>query len=171
MMRIAFALAAMLAALPAAAQPQQQWRLTPDGLGPVRIGMTRAQVSAALNARLEGEPIEDADVCVEMTARGKLPGVHFMFVDRLLSRISLGRPSRITTPRGIGAGATEAQVRAAYGRGLRSEPHQYEDAPARYLTFWVRPDVRGVRFETDRQRRVRTIHAGTDSIGYVEGCA
>jgi hypothetical protein len=153
----------------AAAQPTR-WLITPEGLGPVRIGMTRPQVSAALGVRLRGEPIDDASRCIEMGA-SRLPGVTFMFEGGRLTRISIHDAARVTTPRGIGLGATAAQVRRAYPRGLRSEPHEYRAPPARYLTYWTRPSARGVRFETDERQRVTVIHAGAASIAYVEGCA
>ena len=148
------------------------WVLTPDGWGPVRMGMTQAQVERALHARLHGEPLEpgDENACVEMdTAR--YPGVAFMFEERKLSRISLWEESKVTTSRGIGVGANADQVRRAYGRGLIAAPHYYEDAPAEYLTYWVVKGKRGVRFETNGKRRVQAIHAGTNAIEYVEGCA
>jgi hypothetical protein len=153
----------------AAAQPGN-WRLTPEGYGPVRIGMTRAQVERTLASPLRGEAIEDASVCIEMNARRGHPGIFFMFEDGRLTRVSASDGARATTPRGVGVGATEAQVRRAYPRGLRSEQHEYVPAPARYLTFW-QSRSRGVRFATDERRRVRTIHVGGPSIQYVEGCA
>jgi hypothetical protein len=165
-------LALALSAAPAAAPAQSPaWRLTPDGYGPVRIGMTRDQVSAALSIRLEGEAVEDANVCIEMGAAEGHPDLFFMFENGRLSRISLGERSRITTPRGIGIGATAAEVRRAYGRGLRAETHEYIGRPGEYLTFWTRVGAKGVRFETGADRRVRVIHAGNGSIQYIEGCA
>jgi hypothetical protein len=163
-------LAALLAAAPAAAQ-SPAWRLTPEGYGPARIGMTRDQVAAALSIRLEGEAIEDADVCVEMGAASGYPDLYFMFENGRLSRISAGERSRVTTPRGIGIGATAAQVRRAYGPALRAETHTYIGRPGEYLTFWTRRNQRGVRFETGADRRVTTIHAGNATIQYIEGCA
>jgi hypothetical protein len=145
--------------------------LTPDGLGPVRIGMSRAQVESAIGMKLEGEPIEDEKSCVEMIPAGPDQGVWFMFEDYKLSRISIGEPSKVTTPRGIGSGASADEVRRAYPKGLKAEPHYYEDLPSEYLTYWTVPKKRGVRFETDSKRRVQTIHAGGPSIQYVEGCA
>jgi hypothetical protein len=133
--------------------------------------MTRQQVASALHTRLTGEPIQDERSCIELVPAGPDQGLWFMFEDFKLTRISIAKPSRVTTPRGIGIGATAGQVRRAYARGLVAEPHHYEGSPAQYLTYWTKPGKRGVEFETDRQRRVQTIHAGTSSIGYVEGCA
>jgi hypothetical protein len=160
---IALALLAAAAALPA-------WPLTPDGWGPVKIGMSRPSVERVLHVRLEGEPIEDEKSCVELVPAGPDQGLWFMFQDYRLTRISIGAPSKVAA-RGLGIGATAAQVRRAYGRALKAEPHHYQDLPAEYLTFWTVPGKRGVRFETDARRRVQTIHAGDDSIQLVEGCA
>lgn len=170
-MRAMLALFAALAATSATAQPRP-WHLTPDGYGPVRIGMTRAQVERALNVRLEGEPVDDANVCIEMGPRsGEHRDLVFMFIQRRLSRIAAGGSSRVTTPRGIGIGASAAQVRRAYGRGLRAEEHAYLGIPAEYLTFWTRPNRRGVRFVTDINRRTEVVIAGDETIRYIEGCA
>ena len=163
-------LALMLAASTAAAPAQPPWRLTADGLGPVRIGMSQAQVSKALKTRLTGEAVEDENVCVEKEARS-LRGVGFMFENGRLTRISIWKPSRTKTQRGITIGATAADVRRAYGRGLKAETNYYEDKPAEYLTYWTAPGKRGIRFETGTDRRVYVIHGGTSSIQYVEGCA
>jgi hypothetical protein len=170
-MRYVLILTAALAATAAAAQPRP-WYLTPEGYGPARIGMTRAQVERALNVRLEGTAVDDADVCIEMSPRGgALRHMYFMFHNRRLSRIAVDRTSRVTTPRGLGIGATAAEVRRAYGRGLRAEEHAYTGRPAEYLTFWTTPGRRGVRFTTDENRRVDSIIAGNETIQYIEGCA
>jgi len=159
---------ALLAAAAAAAGAAPH--LTPDGWGKVKIGMSEAEVARALGTRLEGEPIEDENVCVEKISPAH-PGMWFMFEEGKLTRISIGEKSKVTTPRGVGLGATAREVRRKYPRGLQAEPHHYLDLPGEYLTFWTVPKKRGVRFETDVKRRVETIHAGSDSIQYVEGCA
>jgi hypothetical protein len=171
-MRKTFVLAlAALAAAPASAQPRS-WPLTPDGYGPVRIGMTRAQVERALAVSLAGTPVDDANVCIEMGAeRGPHRDLVFMFINRRLSRIAAIDASRVTTPRGLGIGATAALVRRTYGRGLRAETHAYLGRPAEYLTFWTRPNRRGVRFVTGLDRRVEAVIAGDETIQYIEGCA
>lgn len=144
--------------------------LTPEGWGAVKIGMSQAEVAAALGAKLEGEPIEDENVCVEKVTPAQ-PDIWFMFEEGRLTRISVGEQSKVTTPRGVGIGATAAEVRRKYPKGLKAEPHHYLDLPGEYLTYWTLPKKRGVRFETDLKRRVATIHAGSASIQYVEGCA
>lgn len=166
-------MSALLALLLAAASPASTgvWHLTVDGWGPVRIGMSRAQVERALDARLEGEALDDEESCIEMKPAGPDGGVWFMFEAFKLTRVSITDPSRVTTPRGIGIGASAAEVRRAYPKGLKTEPHYYEGVPSEYLTFWTVPGKRGVRFETNSKREVQVIHAGTDSIQYVEGCA
>lgn len=155
-------------ALAAAAQPK--WVLTPDGLGPVKMGMTLAEVTKLLGGTMTGAAIESDDICVEKD-NSKLPGVGFMFEDRKLTRISLSADSKIATPRGVRAGMSAAAVRKAYPKGLLSEGNAYIDPPAEYLTYWTVKGKRGVRFETDEKRKVYVIHAGTGSIQYIEGCA
>ena len=156
----------------AAPAPSYDWKLTPAGWGPVRIGMNRDQVSKALKTRLEGDAFDNEGSCMELFPESdELRGSYFMFLDGKLSRISVTDPSKIVTPRGIGVGATEADVRKAYDTGLQAEEHHYVGAPAEYLTYWLKPKASGVRFETDAQGKVSIIHAGGDSIELIEGCA
>ena len=156
----------------AAPAPTYDWKLTPAGWGPVRIGMTRDQVAKALNVELEGEAFDNEGSCIELfPASEQLKGTYFMFLDGRLSRISVADSDKITTPRGIHVGSTADEVRTAYGEKLQAEPHHYVDLPAEYLTYWLKPAKSGVRFETDAGRKVQIIHAGNDSIQLIEGCA
>jgi hypothetical protein len=167
-------MAALIAGLLAATSsvPGHDWKLTPTGWGPARIGMTRAQVSKALHVELQGNFIDNEGTCQELVGvDDTLAGLFFMFEDGKLTRITATEPSAVTTPRGLHVGSTSEEVRKAYGGGLKVEPHHYEDAPAEYLTFWVKPENSGIRFETDMHGKVESIHAGTSSIQYVEGCA
>ena len=164
--------ALLLTAAAPATTPTYDWKLTPTGWGPVRIGMNRDQVSKALKVELKGDAFDNEGSCIELFPESEeLKGSYFMFLDGKLSRISVSDPSRVVTPRGIGVGATAEEVREAYGEKLRAEPHHYLDLPAEYLTFWLKPAKSGVRFETDAQRKVEIIHAGNDSIQLIEGCA
>ena len=161
---------AVLAFLAAPLSAQGTLILTPDGLGPVRIGMTQKQVIAAIGGTLEGDAYDSEDVCVEKES-SKLRGVGFLFEEGKLTRISLGHGAEIVTAGGIGIGTAAIAVRQAYRGKLKSEPNIYIEKPAEYLTYWAVPDERGIRFEVNEKRKVYVISAGGPSIEYVEGCA
>ncbi len=161
----ALAMAGALLMMSAAPAP---WVLSPDGLGPLKIGMSEAQAAAALGAKLSAADLPD-DACEERGVVG-MKGLVLMFQQHRLTRISLVRGSRFKTDKGLGYGATETQVRAAYGAALKTEPNAYDDEPALYLTWWSKPGRRGIRYSTDAHRVVQGVDAGDDSIRYIEGC-
>ena len=145
--------------------------LTPDGYGPVKIGMSETEVAAALGGAVEGVT-GSGDDCHILTSPGDpTRSLSYMIEGGRLVRISAHRDSPARTGRGIAIGAPADAVRRAYGAGLQVEPAKYVDAPAAYLTFWTVPGQRGIRFETDQQQIVRMIHAGGPAIQYVEGCS
>ena len=154
-------------AAPAAAAP-----LTPKGLGPLTIGMTDAEARAAVGAaNIEADTGTDlSESCTEIKLKGDYVGVYLMIEEGKLSRITATENSTLKTDKGIGLGATPAQVMAAYP-DAKSEPHKYEDAPAAYLTVWTVPGKEGTVFEVNGRGVVGSIHAGGPSIQYVEGCA
>ena len=158
--------------------------LTSGGWGPLRIGMSRAEVVAALGEDRNPEAVggPDPESCDEFYPARAPQGLLVMIEQDRLTRISLVGASRVKTDRGLGLGATAAAVRAAYGPELRAEPHKYEEAPAEYLTAWTRDapsdersetpaSARGVRYEVGAKGAVQAIIAGGPSIRYVEGCA
>ncbi|MGZ8310445.1 MAG: hypothetical protein ACXWUR_00125 [Allosphingosinicella sp.] len=108
-------------------------------------------------------------------------GLRVMIEEGRITRISISAPTEVKTDRGLRPGDAAAAVRAAYRDGIRASPHEYEGAPAQYLTVWTvgggnedyvrSADARGIRFEVDQAGRVAIIHAGGPSIQYVEGCA
>jgi len=164
--------AAALLATHAGPVASTEWKLTPAGWGPVRLGMNRDQVSKALQRDLEGEALDNEGSCIELFPAGEsLRGTYFMFLDGKLSRISVVDPGSTQTPRGIHVGSSAGEVRKAYGDKLQAEPHHYLDLPAEYLTYWLNPGASGVRFETDHDGKVQAMHAGNGSIQLVEGCA
>lgn len=159
--------------------------LTAEGFGPLRIGMSRAEVVKAMGDDANPEAVggPDPEACDEFfPARGP-KGLLVMIEQGKLTRISLVRESEMKTDRGLGLGATPDQVRAAYGpRGTVTEPHKYAPPPGEYITFWSgprpvhgpdgtrNPTARGIRYVIEQNRRVAQIHAGEPSIEYVEGC-
>lgn len=154
--------------------------LTPDGLGPLRIGMTLAEVTAASGPDADPQAVGGADPeqCDQFRPARAPQGVLAMMENGRLTRISLIRNSPVKTDRGVGLGSTGAAVEAAYEGAAVASPHKYSDAPARYLTHWSRkaqpdrtsPTDRGIVFEVDEKGIVALVHAGGPSIQYVEGC-
>lgn len=151
-------------------------RLTPHGWGPLRIGMTRDEVVAALgedaNPGAVGGP--DPAQCEEFRPTRAPEGMLVMIRNGRLTRISVSRGSAVTTDRGFGVGAQASRIEEAIGGDAVVTPHQYVSAPARYITVWAGdstgPDARGVRYEINGEGRVSHIHGGGPSIRYVEGC-
>jgi hypothetical protein len=170
---------------PAPAQsPTAAPALTAERFGPLRIGMTRAEVVAALGEDANPDAVGGPDPasCDEFFPARAPEGMLVMIESGRLTRIALSRDSRVATDRGLTLGATPAAVRAAYGSALRASPHKYEPAPAQYLTAWAKDPpkdeasqapatARGIVYEVGAKGTVQAIIAGGPSILYVEGCA
>lgn len=148
--------------------------LTPDGWGPLRIGMSRAEVAAAAgdDARPDAVGGPDPQTCDEFRPREAPVGVLVMIQNGILTRISVSRTSDISTPAGIRVGDSGAAVLTEYGSHAVVEAHQYWEAPARYVTVWRESDGdrRGIRYEINADDEVAHIRGGGPSIEYVEGC-
>lgn len=150
--------------------------LTADGWGDLRIGMTRDQVVAAAgedaNPNAVGGP--DPESCDQFRPARAPEGLLVMVEKGILTRISVSRDSKLVTDRGFGLGAGASEIASSYGDKAKTSPHKYMDAPAAYITVWtVAPpaaDARGIVYEIGRDGRVAHIHAGGESITYVEGC-
>lgn len=162
---------------PAARSPQpDQTHLTPDGWGPLQIGMSRAEVVSAVgedeNPDAAGGP--DPERCDEFHP-GKAPaGILVMIEDGVLTRVSVSRNPEIATPEGFSVGDSASRVIEAYGSRAEVDRHQYWPDPAKYITVWrdapSEPDRRGIRYEIDSAGIIVHIRAGARSIEFVEGC-
>ena len=166
-----------------ATDPQALPSLTAEGWGPLRIGMTLAEVTAALGPDSDPEAVggPDPESCDQFRPARAPEGMLVMIEEGVLTSITLIDGSQVKTDRGLGLGIPAAQVRAAYGPALQATPHKYEDAPAEYLTIWAKgggpadrippPNSRGIQYEVNATGKVNSISAGGLSILYVEGCA
>lgn len=157
--------------------------ITSQGWGPLTIGMTLAEVTAAAGPDANPDAVGGADPesCDQFRPANAPEGVLVMMERGMLTRISLVEMSDIDTDRGLGIGDTAAAVKQAYGATATVSPHKYQDAPAEYITVWdggprsesyVQDEAaRGVVYEIDGTGNVGAIHVGGPSIQYVEGCA
>ena len=154
------------ASSPPAGAPPAANLLTLEGLGPLRIGQA---VPAGSGWAERGAQISEE--CRTISSP-EFPGVYAIVEDGKVRRITVGERSAVKLAEGIGTGSTETAVRAAFP-GFRQAPHEYSDAPAKYLTA---PNAAGgdpaLRFEIGADGKVGLVHVGTMPVlGYVEGCA
>ena len=154
-------------------------RLTMEGYGPARIGMTRDALSSALGAPVVVPDIyagEDPNGCIQVYAgspatptRSLREDVIYMLVEGRLARIDVVEPT-VESLSGIRVGKPEADVLRTYGGRIASSPHFYGDAGDHYLTLRSQDGRLGMRFETI-EGKVTAFRAGTaEAIEYVEGC-
>ena len=169
---------------PAAPAPDAN-TLTAGGYGPLRIGMTRAEVVTALGDDSDPNAVGGAEpeVCDQWRPARAPEGLLVMIQDGVLTRISAAAPSTLKTDRGFGVGDTAAAIKAAYGPLAVAQPHKYSEPPAEDIFVWSTggpatpgawvedPTARGVRYEIDEAGKVKIIHVGGGAIQLVEGCA
>lgn len=153
------------AAKPSAATPSAK-TLTLDGLGTLKIG-----AAVPTGGRWAERGAQVSGSCTTVSSPD-FPGAYAIVEGGKVRRISIGQRSDVKLVEGIGTGATEATVRAAFP-GFREELHKYVAAPAKYLTAPNAPSGDpALRFEIGADRKVSLIHVGTMPVlGYVEGCA
>jgi hypothetical protein len=157
-------------------------KLAFDGIGPIKVGMTLAQASAALGKPVEVNPEYVLDGCAYAKAAGGPQGLSFMVLrDKdsdpwRIVRVDVDEDSRIATVSGTRIGATEAEVKSTYGAPGRTgkvsiEGHAYVEG-GHYITYDDDgPGGLRLLFETDGQKVTRFRSGRQDPVGYVEGCA
>ena len=151
--------------------------LTAQGFGPLRIGMTRAEVEAALGPDSDPKSVGGPDpASCDMFRPARAPeGLSVMLENGVLTSVWVSRNAAVETERDLNVGDTAAEVRRVHGSAAVVEPHKYVEAPAEYLTVWSTADhssaaARGLKYEIGLDGKVQTIAAGGPSISYVEGC-
>lgn len=156
--------------------------LTAQGWGPLRIGMTRAEIEAALGPDANPEAVggPDPESC-DIFRPARAPEGLMVMVERgVLTSLWLDRGATLKTDRGFGVGDEAAAVKAAYGASARISPHKYSAAPAEYITVWSEAGgpgyvqdatARGISYHVGTDGRVEHVAVGGPSIQYVEGCA
>lgn len=155
--------------------------LTPDGWGPLQIGMTRDEVIAAMGGPADPDALatDDPAVCDVFRPARAPEGLVVLLEDGRLGRVSIGGDSTLRTDTGFGLDATPTEIKAAFGSAAFVSPHKYFERGEDIFVwrggppageFVQDPAARGVRFETDDDGKVTQIHVGGPSIQFVEGC-
>lgn len=139
----------------------------PQGLGPVRFGMTLSQLSRVLGEELQAPADPEDRGCFYVDTK-RFPEVWFMIEGGRLQRIDV-RSTAVATSQGIRVGDSVEKVKRVYGPRLTDEPHHYSGPEDRYLTVKLNAKV-GVRFETTGPIIGNFYVGGLSQIEYVEGC-
>jgi hypothetical protein len=168
---LAVALGLSCAHRPAAAPDRApSWSVSERAAGPLRIGMTVAEVGRALGTAFQ-PAYEMTDDCDMVEAPGGPSDVSLMIVRDTLVRFDV-IDSITPTTTGLRVGSTEAEVLATYDSGrVRVEPHAYDGPEGHYLIVRVGADsLHGIVFETDGRRLTQYRAGRWPEVGGVEGC-
>lgn len=158
-----------LVAVPPAPTPSG-WTVRHDGIGPVRVGASVAELEATLGTQLPRRDSLDPR-CDYLRNPALVPGVWFMMVQGRIARIDIDSAGPATAE-GIRVGDDTARVMSIYAPRVAATPHKYTDGT--YLTVTPRaPADSGFRliFETGGGR-ITHIRAGRlPEVGWVESCS
>jgi hypothetical protein len=167
-LRIAIVAALAVALCSPATAADGAWVLREDGIGPIKVGMTLAQLRAMLGEKLSlSYPQDTDDNSCFYADSAKHPDIAFMMLKGRLARIDVS--GRVSTAKGIRIGDPEAAVIRAYPN-VKIESHAYTGPEGHYLTA-ASPDGRyGIRFETDGKKVVNFYAGLRTAVSYIEGC-
>ena len=145
------------------------WCLGLGAIGPVRTGMSAAQVLplADWSGLARRQP---AGECWYLRYEGGGSDFDLMVIDDRVARIELKGASKLHTLSGARIGSSEAELRRLYGARLDVQPHKYD--PHGHTITWRSSDGEyGLRFETSNGK-VTAIQSGPwEHLNYVEGCS
>ena len=143
-------------------------KLTLDGVGGVRPGMSASQVEARWGLSLKLE-YEFGPQCAPAPIRaGGIDG-YAVFLDGRFGAVFFRAGA--VTGKGIRIGSTLRQVRAAYGSSLTSRLNKYTPGARDYFVRRKRRPHWQLRLDVSPKGRVVQIAFGDDAVRLVEGCA
>ncbi len=144
------------------------WIVREDGVGPTKIGMSLAQLSAVLHEKFSPPADKEDQGCFYVNP-SKHPQIAFMIENGRLVRVDVDREG-LSTSEGIQVGDSESHALKVYGHLLKVEPRAFMEEEGHFLTASSRDGRFGVRFETDHGK-ITGFYAGRyKAIQYIEGC-
>ena len=153
------------ASAPVSRDEMLSWRLSKQGLGPLRVGVTVAGIESLTGRQMEKS--YGSRSCTQWSLAGAPAGLSLMTAFGRLARVDVYRGGRWRTTKRIGLGTRAGVVRRRYDR-VRTEPHPYSNG--KYLIVGGRK--RGLIFETSARGRVTSFRGGRSrEVRYIEGCA
>jgi hypothetical protein len=167
---LAIAVVGLLPATAGAAPVSSNSRITQNGLGSIRLGMTVDQAQRRTGQRIENNLFTPGDTsCGIAQLFPKSLGVNMQTTNLHIWVINVSDPAIATRSR-IHVGDSVSDLRRAYGARLRSGPNKYIPKARDYwVTF---PRNRKLKFFTSARRVVTQISSGRKpEVDFVEGCA
>ncbi|MBD2568079.1 hypothetical protein [Anabaena lutea] len=147
-----------------------QSKVTINGIGAVKVGMTISQAAKAAGTKL----VSDApnQYCYYVKPQQEPKNIAFMVTGNRISRIDVKNP-QVTTLKGAKIGDTEARIKSLYPGQIKVTSHKY-DFKGHYLTLIPKDRAdRNYRvvFETDGKRVTRFRSGKLPEVEFVEGCS
>ncbi|MEO0541201.1 MAG: hypothetical protein AAFZ80_10100 [Cyanobacteria bacterium P01_A01_bin.105] len=172
--------------------PLEQSTVSVAGLGPIQLGMTVPEASAASGVEFAIAPGDQDQACqyhlpatdvTEAPPDGSvgslqdpgnsLEGLGLMVIEDRIIRIDIWPGSPISTVSGVQIGSTEAEIKALYPGQIEEFPHAYTDG--KYLTYTSNEDGRNlyrIVFETSASGEVTQYRTGQfPAVIWLEGCS
>ncbi|MBZ4187210.1 hypothetical protein K7B09_12850 [Thermomonas sp. RSS23] len=167
---VAITLACGTLVIPGVATADDAYRVSFNGYGPVKFGMTHVAAQRALGVKLVDEyPDADYPDCKFLSPKNGHAGVTFMLLHGHIARVDVSERA-ISTVSGARVGDSKESIMSLYAGRVLVTPHYYTAPDGSYLTMLSSDRKHGLRFETD-MNRVTTYYAGTkEAIQFVEGC-
>lgn len=144
--------------------------VSPEGVGPVRIGSTLARLNAALGEQLR--PASDVNPeCDYVDPAALPPGIALMVERDTIVRIDVDTTG-IPTTEGAQVGDAEVKVLDLYKGRVEVQPHKYTGPVGHYLVVtWPSDTLHLLIFETDGEKVVSYRAGIRPAVEYIEGCA
>ena len=167
---VAVVVACATLAIPRLATADDAYRVSLNGYGPVKFGMTHVEAQRALGVKLVDEqPDPDYPNCTFLSPAAGHTGVSFMLLRGHIARVDVSERA-IATVSGARVGDSKASILSLYAGHILVTPHYYTAPEGSYFTMLSSNQRRGLRFETDADK-VTMFYAGTkEAVQFVEGC-
>jgi hypothetical protein len=146
------------------------WVVRPDGIGPVRTGMTLAELSSVLGEQVRAA-YADFEGCDYVRASRFPGGLALMVLNDTVARVDVDGDS-IRTAEGARVGDSEERILTLYKGRVEVQPHKYTGPTGHYLVVSVPGDsLHRIIFETDGTRVTEYRAGRLPAVEFVEGCA
>lgn len=150
--------------------PDSAWVVTPHGIGPLRIGMTRGQVEAVLGALVPAPGDSGWRQCAVVSPAGLPGGVRLMVEGGTIARVDVDS-ERVATAAGARIGDSAGHILDLYTNRVATAPLKYGSGHTLTVTPAEPADTAfRLVFETDGQRVTRYRAGRLPAVAYVEGC-